>query len=73
MIIPCPINFRQGFLFLVNLFTSLVSFYLRGVKAVSLCRLIKYSIIIDSRNYKLSDVTKIKIMNLFDRMKRGEM
>lgn len=73
MIIPCLINFRQGFLFLVNRFNSLVSFYLRGVKAVSLCRLIKYSIIIDSRNYKLSDVTKRKIMNLFDKLKRGEM
>lgn len=40
---------------------------------MSLCRLIKYSIITDSRNYKPSDVTKTEIMNLFDRMKRGEM
>lgn len=73
MIIPCLINFRQGFLFLVNRFNSLVSFYLRGVKAVSLCRLIKYSIIIDSRNYKPSVVNKTEIMRLFDEMKRGEM
>lgn len=40
---------------------------------MSFCRLIKYSIIIDSKNYKLSDVTKTKIMRLFDEMKRGEM
>lgn len=40
---------------------------------MSLYRLIKYSIIVDSRNYELSDVTKKEIMNLFDKMKRGEM
>jgi len=40
---------------------------------MNLCRLIKYSIIIDSRNYKLSDVAKTGIMILFDKMKRGEM
>ncbi|MCI6617118.1 hypothetical protein [Ruminococcus sp.] len=40
---------------------------------MSLYRLIKYSIIVDSRNYEPSDVTKKEIMNLFDRIKRGEM
>lgn len=40
---------------------------------MSLHRLIKYSIIADSRNYKPSDVTKTEFMRLFDKMKRGEI
>ncbi len=40
---------------------------------MSLHRLIKYSIISDSKNYKPSDVTKTEFLNLFDKMKRGEI